>query len=225
LRFELDPERLQETMTAGGGIPLLCKRSLGAPASVKQHVAVKERERGYDEATLVESFVLLNAAWGECVDDFSHLRSDAGLAALIGHEMPSPKVARKFLNAFHEEEKIQETQQRRLPDEIAYIPEENKALAGSGLVNRNLLHRLGGRSADQKIATVDQDATIIESRKRGTVYLGGVAQPMWRVGVDGCDAGRRVPGRECTGADGTVDGNQSGLRGYTQNSDDLSRSG
>jgi hypothetical protein len=100
------------------------------------------------------------------VDDFAHLRSDPGLAELIGHEMPSPEVARKFLHAFHEEEKIEEAQQRRLPDEIAYIPEENRALEGLGRNNRDLIHRLGERCVDQKIATVDQDATIIESRKR-----------------------------------------------------------
>jgi len=35
-------------------------RSLGLPGSVQQHVTVKERERGYDEATFVESFVILN---------------------------------------------------------------------------------------------------------------------------------------------------------------------
>jgi hypothetical protein len=28
--------------------------------------------------------VILNAAGGECVDDFAHLRSDAGLAELVG---------------------------------------------------------------------------------------------------------------------------------------------
>src|ERR1700730_13330900 len=150
LLFELDPEPLQESLTALGGIPLVVQafRSLGVPASVKQHVEVKERERGYDEATFVESFVLLNAAGGECVDDFAHLRSDPGLAELIGHELPSPEVARKFLNAFHEEEKIEEAQQRRLADEIAYIPEENRALEGLGRVNRDLIHRLGERCAD-----------------------------------------------------------------------------
>jgi len=37
-----------------------------------------------------------------------------------------------FLNAFHEEEKIEEAQQRRLPDTTAYIPEENRALEGLG---------------------------------------------------------------------------------------------
>ena len=137
---------------------------------MQQHVAVKERERGYDEATFVESFVILNAAGGECVDDFAHLRSDVGLAELVGHELPSPEAARKFLNAFHEEEKIEEAQQRRLPDTIAYIPEENRALEGLGRVNQSLIQRLGERCVDQKVFTVDQDATIIESRKREALY-------------------------------------------------------
>src|SRR5437879_12794758 len=72
LLFELDPEPLQETLTVLGGIPLVVQAfpSVRLPSSVQQHVAVKERERGYDEATFVESFVILNAAGGECVDDF-----------------------------------------------------------------------------------------------------------------------------------------------------------
>ena len=48
-----------------------------------------------------------------------------------------------FLNAFHEEEKIEEAQQRRLPDAVAYIPEENRALEGLGQVNRDLTDGLG----------------------------------------------------------------------------------
>jgi hypothetical protein len=36
-------------------------RSLGLPGSVKQHVRIKERQRGFDEATFVESFIILNA--------------------------------------------------------------------------------------------------------------------------------------------------------------------
>ena len=34
-------------------------RSLGVPARVRQHVHIKQRERGYDEATMVERFVVL----------------------------------------------------------------------------------------------------------------------------------------------------------------------
>ncbi len=53
LLFELDPEPLEETLTALGGIPLVVQafRSLGLPQSIQEHVRVKERERGYDEAT------------------------------------------------------------------------------------------------------------------------------------------------------------------------------
>ena len=40
-------------------------------------------ERGYDEATFVESFVILNAVGGECLEDFDQLRADAGLAELV----------------------------------------------------------------------------------------------------------------------------------------------
>src|SRR5271166_6508161 len=126
LLFEMDPEPAPEILTALGGVPLVVQafRSLGLPTSVKRHVHVKERERGYDESTLVESFVILNAAGGECPEDFERLRGDPGLAELIGHELPSPRAALEFLYAFHEEEKIEQAQQRRLPEQIAYIPEE-----------------------------------------------------------------------------------------------------
>lgn len=168
LLFEIDPEPLPETLTAMGGVPLLVQafRSLGLPASVNQHVQIKERQRGYDEATFVESFVILNAVGGECLEDFERLREDAGLSELIGHGVPSPEAARKFLYQFHDEEKIEEAKRRRAPEEIAYIPEETEALQGLGVVNRDLVGRLGQRCPEQKIATVDQDATIIESRKQ-----------------------------------------------------------
>jgi hypothetical protein len=159
---------IPETLTAMGGVPLVVQtfRSLGLPAKVREHVRVKERERGYDEATMVESFVVLNAVGGECFDDFQRLREDPGLSQMIGHGIPSPEVARKFLYQFHEEEKIEAAKGRRTGDAIAYIPEETEPLAGLGLVNRALVQELGRRCPEQRIATVDQDATIIESRKR-----------------------------------------------------------
>jgi hypothetical protein len=168
LLIEIDPEPIPETLTAMGGVPLVVQtfRSLGLPASVRQHVRIKERERGYDEATMVESFVVLNAVGGECFDDFQRLREDPGLSEMMGHGIPSPEAARQFLYQFHKEEKIEEAKQRRTGDQIAYIPEETEALEGLGVVNRTLVQGLGRRCPDQRIATVDQDATIIESRKQ-----------------------------------------------------------
>jgi hypothetical protein len=115
LGFEYDEGHKDQSITALAGIPLLVQafRSLGLPGSVKRNVSVKQRERGYDEATYVESFVILNAAGGECLDDFARLRKDA-VGELVGHEMPSPEAARHFLYQFHDEEKIEQAR-KQLP--------------------------------------------------------------------------------------------------------------
>ncbi|MHB1857179.1 MAG: hypothetical protein ACYCPM_07060 [Acidobacteriaceae bacterium] len=164
LLFEIDDEPLQETLTAWGGVPLMVQafRSLGVSARVRQHVQIKQRERGYEEATMVESFVVLNAVGGERVDDFQHLRDDAGLKEMLGREIPSPESARQFLNRFHSEEKLEQARDGRKPEQIAFIPEEVDALSSLGEVNQEL----GRRCPDQRIATADQDATIIESHKQ-----------------------------------------------------------
>jgi hypothetical protein len=100
----------------------------------------------------------------------SALRADPGLGELLGHEVPSPEAARKFLYAFHEKEKIEQAKQQRLPEQIAYIPLESGALQGLGKVNQDLFQRFGDRCPEQKIATVDQDTTIIESRKQEALH-------------------------------------------------------
>src|SRR5437667_2300488 len=109
------------TSATMGGAPLLVQafRSLGLAGSVRAHVQVKQRQRGYDEATFVESFVLLNGLGGECLDDFERLREDAGLSELVGHAIPSPAAARQFLYEFHDEGKIEEAKQQRLLDQVA----------------------------------------------------------------------------------------------------------
>jgi hypothetical protein len=89
---------------------------------------------------------------------------------MIGHEVPSPEAARKFLCAFHEEDKIQQAKQQHLPEQIAYIPSESEPLAGLGKVNQDLIQRFGERCPEQKIATGDQDTTIIECRKQEALH-------------------------------------------------------
>jgi len=168
LLFTIDPEPAKESLTSYGGIPLVVKafRALGVGESVKRNVKLKERERGFDEATMVESFVILNACGGDYLDDFDHLREDEGLAELIGHKLPSASAARKFLYGFHQEEKIEEAKQQLLPTEIAYVPEESEELRGLGQTRDDLVKEFGRRKPQETKATVDQDATIIESKKR-----------------------------------------------------------
>src|ERR1700693_5949036 len=176
LGFDYDEGHAEQGLTALAGIPLLLQafRSLDLPRSVARHVPVKQRQRGLDEASYVESFLILNAAGGECLDDFAHLRQD-GVRELIGHDLPSPEAARKFLYQFHDERLIEQAQQRLLPGQISYIPEENQALEGLGQVNTDLVRELARRGEAQKMATIDLDSTVIESWKKEAqpTYQGG----------------------------------------------------
>lgn len=167
--FEIDETPLEETLTSFGGLPLFLRtaRSLGVGASVERNLRIKQRRRGLDEAAYVESFLALNAVGGECLEDFTVLREDRGMAAMLGYEPPSPEAARKFLYAFHDEETIARTRQQQLALERAgVIAGESEAPAGLAAVNRDIVGELGRRCADQRIAAVDVDATIVESHKR-----------------------------------------------------------
>jgi hypothetical protein len=181
--FEIDAEPSEECLTALGGLPLFVRtaRSLDVPGSVRRNLALKQRDRGFDEATYIESFLVLNAAGGDCLEDFDCLREDRGVAAILGHAVPSPEAARKFLYQFHDADKIAQAQ-RDLPlGEVSYVPEESAPLRGLAQVNRDVVRELARRCAGERIATIDMDATVIESWKREAkaTYEGGSGyQPM-----------------------------------------------
>ena len=164
-------------LTAYAGVPLFVRavRSLGVPAGVKQHLELKQRQRGFDEATYVESFLVLNALGGECLEDFERLREDRGLREMLGHELPSPEAARKFLYSFHDQERIEHAQRELPVGQVSYIPRESGPLRALAQVNQELVQEIGRRCAEQKIATVDLDATVIESFKQEAkpTYEGG----------------------------------------------------
>jgi hypothetical protein len=166
--FEIDPEPLEECVTALGGLPLFLRavRSLDVPGSVKRHLRLKQRERGLDEAAYVESFLTLNAVGGDCLDDFDQLREAADVTQMAGYQMPGAEAARKFLCRFHDDGLIEQAQQELAVDQVSYIPEESEALRALAQVNQDVVRELGRRCPDQKIATVDLDSTIIESWKK-----------------------------------------------------------
>lgn len=49
-----------------------------------------------NEASYVETLVVLNAFGRECLEDFDRLREDDGFREMLGYEVPSPEAARKF---------------------------------------------------------------------------------------------------------------------------------
>lgn len=73
----------------------------------------------------MESFVLLSALGGDCIEDMERLRQDKGLAAMLGYCPPPPETARQWLDKFHDDElTIAQPRQR------SFIVPESAALAG-----------------------------------------------------------------------------------------------
>jgi len=161
LPFHLIQDGSKVLLTSFGGLPLVMEtfRSLGLPQSIEKHLALHQRKGKYQEADYIEAFISVFAAGGDCVDDFEILRQDEGLKKL-GLRVPSPEAARCFLNAFHEEELLQ----GRLPHQ-AFIPEETEWLEGLAAVQRDLIKKATLKEQPWK-ATIDLDATIIESQKQ-----------------------------------------------------------
>src|SRR5438270_11155822 len=89
LPIDIDPEPVEERLTAWGGAALLVQaiRSFDVPGSTKRHVHIKQRERGFSEAEVVERLLLLHGLGGDCDVDMELLSVDVGLGALVCYEL------------------------------------------------------------------------------------------------------------------------------------------
>jgi len=161
LPFELDQRAETGFITAHGGVPLLIEafRTSGAAAVLDKRVVIKRRERGLRSSELTEGLFALWAAGGERCDDLVQLREDAALALLLGHGLPAPQTARDFLEAF--EQAVPPLWQ----GERSRVPGEGERLQGLAAANRRLIAWLQERRP-QATATIDLDATILDSQKR-----------------------------------------------------------
>jgi len=183
--FVLDPRPLFEATSPHAGLLSVSRafRSLGVPALLAANLSLRKRQRGFSEAQLVESITLLQALGGECPEDLQLLAGDACLERGLGYHPPKATAAREFLERFHDQELEQLRPKRE--DQKSFIFPSSPPVAAlqqvqSGLVRR--IARLYDQAGQaQRMATVDQDATIIESHKEAAYwhYEGGRGyQPM-----------------------------------------------
>jgi len=169
LPFKLIEDETGEALTSYSGLPLVLEtcEALGLARLVKEHVQIKQRQRGYSESVYVQSVIALIAAGGDCLEDIERLRTDAGLKLLVG-ELPSAEAVRFFLYGFHDEKLLEAK-----PEQGAFIAPETKPLAGLWEVQREVVLKASRKEAPQQ-ATIDQDATVVESHKEQSrmTYLG-----------------------------------------------------
>lgn len=156
-----------EDVTARAGLPLVVEtmRALGLTEKLNEELGIRKRNQGASDGEKSEALVLLMASGGECVSDIQTLIADRGLNRLLGTELPSDDVLLSFLHSFHEEERLEEAKRE--------LGEGKKALLVAASAPLRVLGDAiafgAGRVAKKmrlKKATLDLDATIIESHKK-----------------------------------------------------------
>ena len=161
LPFEIDDAIDSSVVTGRAGVPLVIElfRQLGVAQAVDVHMTVKQRQRGLKPSQLVESLIALWTSGGDHCQDLTTLPEDQALAQLLGYALPAATTVRDFLEACH----VEDGPLWQAGPQAA-IPVESAPLAGLGLANRTLVAGVQ-RGARETTATLDVDATLVESHK------------------------------------------------------------
>jgi len=172
--FVLDPRPLQEPASPNAGVLSVSRvyRSLKIPDLVAANLQFKQRQRGFEEAQMMEAILLLQTVGGDCPEDMPLLHQDALLSNALGYALPKVTAVRSFLNKFHDEELAALRPPRE--EQKSFIFPSSEPIQGLQNVQAGLVRRGAQKYAEQgqplTIATVDQDATIIESHKKAALY-------------------------------------------------------
>ena len=183
--FVLDPRPLEEATSPHAGALATSRvfRSLGLPELIAANLQLRQRQRGFSESQMIESINLLQTIGGDCPEDIRLLSEDACLERGLGYRPPKATAVRGFLERFHDEE----LEALRPPREKqkSFIVPSSGPVQGLQNVQAGAVRRIAKRYAEQgqaqRIVTIDQDATIIESHKEAawSHYEGGRGyQPM-----------------------------------------------
>jgi hypothetical protein len=167
-RVEMEFEGgLTETATPHAGVALLIElgRISSVMATAEHCLPDKKSPKGLGQGQFVESFVILTALGGECIDDFDGLRLDRGLESMLGYRLPAAPTARQWLDLFHDEALLQGR-----PAQGSFIPLESPRLAALTAVNQRVTHGYVAAVKPGNLVTLDVDAHIVESAKATALW-------------------------------------------------------
>ena len=191
LPFRYECEQTESGMTALAGLPAYLELAIvsGLTDSIQRHLGeCAKKEQGWTDTQIVMSLVLLNIAGGDSVDDLRILEKDEGLVKVVrqlgfsGHPrkerreqerrwrkerkraFPSPSVVFRYLTSF-----VNPAEETKRARGRAFIPAANERLQALRRVNPDLL-RFAQRKSPQTEATLEMDASIVETTKQDTLF-------------------------------------------------------
>ena len=158
---------LEETVTPWAGASVLVEayRGYGVGRAADKALPRKKTAKGLSQGQMTESFVLLSALGGECVEDMERLRQDQGLEAMLGYQLPAAETARQWLDRFHDEELM-----LGQPLQRAFIPVESAPLAGLREPIRQVIWSYIEKMKPGPALTLDVDAHLVETTKASAFY-------------------------------------------------------
>ena len=188
LPFKYEEEKRESGMTALAGLPIYLDLAtvMGMGESIERHLQIKQR--GWTDKQTILSLILLNLAGGDCVDDLEKLQGDDGFCKVLRRieqkgmkrrerreldrrwrkerqrVVPSQSPVFRYLSVFHDPE-----QEKKRIEGKAFIPIPNAHLRGLMSVNNDMVAFVQGRNP-QKVATLDQDATLVAAMKLCALY-------------------------------------------------------
>jgi len=190
LPFKYEEDKKDRGITSLGGLPLYLDlaHTIGLFRSVREHIKIRQGNQGWTDSQVIMSLILLNLAGGDCVEDLEILEADEGFCRVLKRvelhdlsrkerrkrgrrwrkekrrSLPSQSAVFRYLEAFHDEEQ----EKKRVPGK-AFIPAPNQHLVGFGRVNGDLM-RFTQRQNQKEVATLDMDATLVETQKEEALY-------------------------------------------------------
>jgi hypothetical protein len=190
LPFKFEEDKKEMGITSLGGLALYSGLAhiMGLSKSISDHIRVREDTQGWTDSQMIMSLILLNLAGGDCVEDLNILEADEGFCRILRRvelhglsrrerreqerrwrkekrrTVPSPTAAFRYLGVFHDEE---EEKKRVLGR--AFIPAPNEYLRGLAKVNKDMM-AFSQRQEDGETATLDMDATVVETMKEEAYY-------------------------------------------------------
>jgi len=158
---------LQEASTPWAGASLFVElfRRSGVDAVADKVLPAKGSTKGLRQGQTVESFSLLSALGGDCIEDMERLRQDEGIEALLGYRPPAPETARQWLDKFHDE-----TLMTGRPLQGSFIPPSSKPLLGLKEVNRRAIWAYVEAVNPGREVTLDIDTQLMETTKEGAEH-------------------------------------------------------
>jgi hypothetical protein len=158
---------LEEVLTPWAGASTLVEayRGYGVGNAADKALPRKKTAKGLSQGQMTESFMLLSALGGECVEDMEKLRQGKGLEAMLGYQIPAAETARQWLDKFHDEELMSGQ-----PQQGAFIPLESASLAGLREPNRQVIQSYIEKMKPGQEVTLDVDAHLVETTKANAFY-------------------------------------------------------